>query len=245
MSEQATHLRGDIAFTHRWYRRFLGQLQSAGYEFQSFSNSLGPGDIVLRHDVDLSVDAAVEMARIEADLGIESTYCFLLTSPLYNLLEADNRAALDEIQSLGHDLALHFSTHQYWGSEEPPATLSIERRVRQEQSVFDTLAPGSKTVSFHRPPEWVLGEDFTGFRNTYAPAYFDEIGYVADSSQRWRDEPPRVDDLPETLQLLTHPGLWRETDGDFDQRVKRAVAEACSRAGRRTHTEFVDGGTAK
>lgn len=241
MSESAIHTRGDVAFTHRWYQQFLQRLQSAGYEFRSFSDSLGPGDVVLRHDVDLSVGAAVDMARIEADLGVQSTYCFLLTSPLYNLLEADKRAALDEIQSLGHDLALHFSTHLYWDEDESPATINVERRVGQERSVFDTIAPDSETVSFHRPPEWVLDREFTGFRSTYAPAYFSDIGYVADSSQRWREEPPSVESFPETVQVLTHPGLWRETDGDFDQRVKRAVAETCSHAGRNTREEFTEG----
>lgn len=239
MSEQATHARGDVAFTHRWYRQFLQRLQSSGYEFRSFSDTLGPGDVVLRHDVDLSVDAAVEMARIEADMGVESTYCFLLTSPLYNLLEADNRAAIAEIQSLGHDVALHFSTHLYWDEEEPPATINLERKVQQERSVFETVAPDSETVSFHRPPEWVLDREFTGFRSTYAPEFFSDIGYVADSSQRWRREPPAVSELPETLQLLTHPGLWAETDGAFDRRVQEAIAAACNHANQTTRSEFL------
>ena len=98
-----------IAFTHQWYRQFLQELRANGYQFRSFSASLGDGDVVLRHDVDLSIDAAVTMAHTEADLGIESTYCVLLTSPLYNPNEATHREALQTIESLGHDVTLHLA----------------------------------------------------------------------------------------------------------------------------------------
>ena len=60
---------GEMAFTYQWYQRFLQELRAHGYRFRPFSASIGYGDIVLRHDMDLSVDAAVTMAHIEADLG--------------------------------------------------------------------------------------------------------------------------------------------------------------------------------
>lgn len=242
MSEHANQPLGDVAFSHHWYRQFLHRLQADGYEFRTFSDPLGDGDVVLRHDVDLSVDRAVEMARIEAEMGIESSYFVLLTSSLYNPFEADCRDAINEIESLGHDVGLHFSTHLYWTPEDSPTADEIERHVRQERAVLETVVPTSDAVSFHRPPSWVLDRSFDDFENTYAPAFFSDIGYVADSTQRWRDDPPRMDDLPETMQLLTHPGLWAEEDATFDQRVEEAVVSACTHAGRKTREEFPVGG---
>lgn len=199
----------------------------------------GRKEILLRHDVDLSVEAAVRMARIESELGVGATYCVLLTSPLYNPLDRETRRALHEIESLGHEVALHFSTHEYWASEAPPGGPAIERRVQEQRDVLGTVVSPTRTVSFHRPPEWVLDRDFDGFRNTYAPAAFSDVGYVADSSQRWRDEPPAVEALPDTLQLLTHPGLWGEADEGFDARVERAITEATCRTERKTREEFI------
>lgn len=241
MVEQLNQSLEDVEFTHHWYRGFLQRLLADGYEFRTFSEEVGSGDVLLRHDVDLSVDAAVTMARIEAELGVRSTYCVLLTSPLYNPFEGKYRDALREIESLGHEVALHFSTHEYWPGDEPPTEAAIEDRVREERSVLETLVSPTETVSFHRPPSWVLDRSFDGFESTYAPAYFGDIGYVADSNQRWREEPPVVEELPETVQLLTHPGLWAENDGEFDHRVERAIADARRHAERSTRNEFTDG----
>ncbi|MGM0448923.1 MAG: hypothetical protein ACQERM_11860 [Methanobacteriota archaeon] len=234
-----------VEFTYDWYRRFLRRLAAAGYEFRSFGDPLGDRDVVLRHDVDLSLDAAVAMARIEADIGVESTYCVLLSSPLYNPLEGEHRRSLAELESLGHEVIPHVSTHAYWTEGEVPDAAAIEQRVDEEQAVLATVVSPSETVSFHRPPPWVLDREFEGFRNAYAPALFSEIGYVADSNQRWREDSAFVEDLPETLQLLTHPGLWGERDAGFSGRVERAISDACSRAGRATRAEFLDGGAVR
>jgi peptidoglycan/xylan/chitin deacetylase (PgdA/CDA1 family) len=242
MSEQANQPLGDVTFTHQWYRRFLQRLLAAGYEFRTFSDSIDDGDVLLRHDIDLSVDRAVEMARIEAEMGIESTYFVLLTSPLYNPLEADCREALNEIASLGHDVALHFSTHLYWTEADSPSPSTLEQHVGVERAILDTAVPTADVMSFHRPPSWVLDRSFDGFESAYAPEFFSDIGYVADSTQRWRDEPPEMADLPGTFQLLTHPGLWAEEDGTFDDRVEEAIASACTHAGRTARQEFVSGG---
>jgi hypothetical protein len=234
-----------VEFTYDWYRRFLRRLSAEGYEFRSFDDPLGDRDVVLRHDVDLSLDAAVAMARIEADIGVQSTYCVLLSSPLYNPLEGECRRSLAEIESLGHEVIPHVSTHAYWTEGEVPDADAIERRVDEERDVLETVVSPSETVSFHRPPPWVLDREFDGFRNAYAPEFFSEIGYVADSNQRWREDPSFVDDLPETLQLLTHPGLWGERDAGFSGRVERAISDACTRTGRETRAEFLDGGTVR
>lgn len=231
-----------VEFTRRWYRSFLRSIQSKGYRFRSFDDRLTEGDVVLRHDVDLSVDAAVEMARIEADLGIESTYFLLLTSPLYNVFESGTREQVEQLRALGHDVGVHFSTHAYWPGGDRPTDADLSRQVRREQSAFEAVVESpSSSVSFHMPPWWVLDRPFAGFQNTYEPALFSEIDYVADSSQRWRDEHPLDGGLGETVQLLTHPGLWGETDATFVERVQAAVAGSCRHSRSRTLAEFVGG----
>ena len=242
-SAQTDHSTDGVNFTYGWYRSLLRRLSSTGYEFRSFADPLGDGDVVLRHDVDLSLDAAVAMARIEADMGVESTYCVLLSSPLYNPFEGEQRTNIREIASLGHDVGIHFSTHQYWAKDDPPTDAALRDRVAAERSAFDAVidADAAPAVSFHIPPDWVLDRGFDGFRSAYEPALFSEIGYVADSGQRWREDPPRIAELPDALQVLTHPGLWGDEDASFERRIERAAVDAGSRAWELAHREFVDG----
>lgn len=233
-------LLGDVEFTHEWYQSLLGHLLDDGYSFRTFTRPPREGDLLLRHDIDLSLDDALKMADVEAELGVQSTYCVLLSSPLYNPLDGEHAAKIEEIDSLGHDVGLHFNTHDRW-SDGMPSDGEIEEQVRNQQSILDSLVSDiSPAVSFHRPPSWVLGKRFTGFQNTYAPPYFTDIAYLADSNQRWRDEPPELDELPETLQILTHPGLWGERDEEFEDRIQRGVVGSCRFANRRAREEFID-----
>ena len=50
------------------------------------------GDVILRHDVDLSLDAALRMAELEADAGAAATYFLMTGSVFYNLALAGGRA---------------------------------------------------------------------------------------------------------------------------------------------------------
>jgi hypothetical protein len=231
-----------MEFTYSWYERFIRELRSAGYDDRTFGDDLGEGDVLLRHDVDLSLESAIRMARLEADMGVRATYFVLLSSPLYNPLTGTARDRVREIESLGHDVALHFSTHEYWDGSRVPTTDALEARVREEREVLDTVADRTaEAVSFHIPPQWVLDRAFDGLRSAYAPEYFSDAGYIADSGQRWREDRPRIADLPETVQVLTHPGLWGDEDGTFERRVDQHIVSSCSTTSRRARAEFVDG----
>ena len=53
----------------------------------------------LRHDVDISIKKAVEMAEVEQAAGLHSTYYILLTSPFYNAFSTDNIQRIKTIES--------------------------------------------------------------------------------------------------------------------------------------------------
>lgn len=232
-----------FAFTHDRYRELLDALRREGYEFRSFYGPAAKDSVLLRHDVDLSVVSALRMAQLEANMGIESTYHFLLTSPLYNPFEPATRERIERIDELGHEVALHFSTHAYWPDEEPEEEAMLRARVESELAALGTLLGRDMppTVSFHIPPEWVLDREIAGLRSTYAPRYFSEIGYVADSGQRWREDAPAADSLPERVQLLVHPGLWGPSDDSFEGRIDRAIESATSYTREQAQAEFIEG----
>lgn len=230
---------GKMAFTYRWYRRFLQRMRDANYVFRRFDDTPDAGDVLLRHDVDLSPESAVRMARIESEFNVQATYFVRVGSSLYNPFERRQRGRLEEIHALGHDIGLHFSTHEYWDDE--PAEIELETEIQEEQFVLDSVVPElSRTVSFHVPPKWTLHRAFD-MRTTYAPRYFSEIGYVADGGQRWRETPPNPATLPDAVQILVHPGLWGESDAGFEARVERAIARTCRDASRDARQEFLSG----
>lgn len=238
MSEtQARAETGEVTFTFDWYGGFLDALVSRDRRFRSYADDLEAGDVLLRHDVDWSPRNALETARIEAERGIEATYFFLLTSPFYNLFHRPNRRIVSEIQSLGHDVGLHFSTHQYW--ERKPPEYRLADRVEEEREALSAVAEPIETISFHQPPEWTLARTFDAFPSTYEPRFFEEVAYRADSRQRWRDEHPLESGLSERVQVLTHPGLWGDDDAGFEDRLAAHADGELDRVRRFLENQYV------
>lgn len=230
----------DVEFTFDRCRSILDRLRSAGYRFRSYDHALEPGDVLLRHDVDLSPERALRMARIEREWGLSATYFFLVSAPLYNPLQRPVREVIQEIAAIGHDVGLHFSTHQYWEAGRPPGEAEVTARVRDEWRVIESVVPDPvSTVSFHVPPPWAIRRTFDGFASTYEPRFFDEITYRADSEQRWRDEGLVLPDEG-PLQVLMHPGLWGTEDATFVERVREAVIEADRRASEYVRTRHLE-----
>jgi hypothetical protein len=217
----------DIIFTFKQYKELLERLLREGYSFEKFSNTVPKNTVLLRHDIDWSPRKAVRFAQIEADLGITSTYFFLVSSPFYNVLNQQERQQISQIQDLGHNIGLHFSTHQYFDSEptgkdgQAPPDDELVAAVDQERKILElVINQPIDIVSFHNPPEWTFQKSYNHFTSTYEARFFDKIVYRADSNQRWRGELPFTETIPSKVQLLTHPVLWGENDGSSVDRLR-------------------------
>ena len=208
-----------MEFTYDAYFRFLDELRSAGYRVRGFD---GPGEctnphdqvVLLRHDVDLDLDRAVALARLEHEHGISSSYFFLLTSPFYNPASASGRERVRAIAALGHTVGLHFDATVH-GAVDDPA--EFNRRCTGEAEQLEAISGAPvHAVSFHRPPSLLVGgnAELTAPRvHTYLPHYVREMEYCTDSTGAWRYGPP--DERPavargEALHFLTHPVWWGE-----------------------------------
>jgi hypothetical protein len=69
--------------------------------------------VVLRHDIDISLRSALEMARIEYEQGVQATYFVLLRSPFYNNLSRSNAEIMLQIHQYGHQIAMHLVLAAY------------------------------------------------------------------------------------------------------------------------------------
>ena len=95
------------AFDLDHYRELLEAAQAGGYRFALFEGAPQPGTVILRHDVDLSLDAALRMAELEADAGAQATYFLMTGSVFYNLASHEGERALERLRELGHRVGLH------------------------------------------------------------------------------------------------------------------------------------------
>ena len=62
---------------------------------------------VLRHDIEFSIDRAYELAKVEKELGVTSTYTVQVRNNTYNALSEKNIDLIKRIKDLGHHIGLH------------------------------------------------------------------------------------------------------------------------------------------
>ncbi len=174
--------------------------------------------VIYRHDVDVSVEGAVALARVEKQCDVVSTYFFLLTSPLYNMLSREISVQIQEIYELGHDIALHFNPYYY--RSDPLA------QIERELDIFGRFYPYANLdwISFHRPGAFAgrLSKIQlpNGIRHTYEPLFFETLGYYADSRGSWSYGHPIQSEefaAKRGMQVLTHPVWWFEPSETADQ----------------------------
>jgi hypothetical protein len=217
------------AFTQRHYRQILEQAQNLSFELFPLreTHRLVPGkkQIVLRHDIDFSVEDARRMATVEKEMGVTATYCVLLHAPTYHVGDRGPYRDLCAILNMGHELALHYDIHFFEEARIPPVE-GIEREAAFLGGLFGTPIV---SLSQHKP-----GTDgfFTGvgsrFIDAYSPRLMKEIRYISDSKRTWRAGcvHEHLETTP-TMQLLVHPEWWEEGEEQNRRGTISRVVRLC------------------
>lgn len=176
----------DFSLAH--YRDLLAAAKTGGYRWASFDAQPRPGDVYLRHDVDLSLEAALELARLEHELGVRATYFLMTESAFYNLDSQVGRETLTQLRQWGHAVGLH----------------AVHPRGEPDDR-FDHV------IAWHNPDPEYVSEPVVGAVNVMEPPFFTQGLYRSDSNRHWREGCPH-DELAagafEWLQLLIHPEIW-------------------------------------
>ncbi|HEX9417041.1 MAG TPA: hypothetical protein VF895_10090 [Gaiellaceae bacterium] len=170
------------------YRELIEAAKAGGYRFAFFDRDPDPGDLLLRHDVDLSLAAALDLAELEHELGAASTYFLMTKSVFYNLNSSEGERAIARMRELGHQVGLH--------------------AVWPDASLDDRFDP---VVAWHNPDPAYMSEPVEGGANVMEPRFFSPETYRSDSNQQWRHGCPHEELAAGRfawLQLLTHPEIW-------------------------------------
>ena len=191
------------------YGELLDAARAGGYRFAHFDGPPEPGDLLLRHDVDLSLDAALQMAELEARREATATYFLMTESVFYNLASPEGAQAIARLRELGHRVGLH--------AVYPRAALD-ER--------FDPV------VAWHNPDREYMTHPIPGAVNVMQAGFFDPATYRSDSNQHWRSGCPheelRTGSFP-SLQLLTHPEIWVYPGETMGETMRAMLDAECER----------------
>lgn len=205
------------------FHELVAAFRKAGYAFRRFGEPAGPGVVYLRHDIDFSLDLAAAMAREEQALGVTATYFVMLTSNAYNLLSSASRRRVEEIQSLGHVVSLHF---------DPVVHQDIDAGFRREARILEEITGRPlDIVSLHRPGAFLEDNNrpLPGVRHTYEDAYFRDIKYISDSGGAFKYGHPLDSEAfreGRPIHLLLHPIWWMTGPGTPSDKVREWQAAA-------------------
>lgn len=215
-----------MPFTYGAYGEMLRILKERGYGFCGYEDWEGvEKPVILRHDIDFDLAAALGMAELEAREGVGSTYFALLRTDFYNPFERRNAERLRRIADLGHDIGLHFDETQYDKAEDMPA--AIEREADILGSLLDLSV---RCVSMHRPSSASLEADWNvpGIVNSYSKVFFQGFEYASDSRRNWRK--PVLDLIRSggcpRLHILTHPFWYGEEEISLKEKLDRFAGRA-------------------
>jgi len=193
-------------FSKQGYLGIIKFAKSNNYQILPFSdakkNTKLP-KLILRHDIDLDLHLALEMAKLENNFGIEATYFILLYNNFYNPLSPEGRKIIREIKGLGHEVGLHWDSRDYFMK-------NWEFWFKNNLKILGEIA-GEKIVSVsqHEPISTAkMKVNHLVQNEAYSEKFFD-FTYVSDSSMRWRQFTPwDLIQQKKNIHFLAHPMWW-------------------------------------
>ena len=197
-------------FNKQNYKLILQTAINQGFEFVDFSTvnleKYSGKQIILRHDIDYSLELAHEMAEIDAIYKIKSTFAVLISSPLYNPFTYANIKIINGIHSLGHNIVLHY--YRTSGQVKKDMVQDINRAFQFMKVYLPYIQP---VFIFHNPSLFnsVSEIKVPKLINAYSNRFTKDMFYISDSVLRNTPEILLGALVKQRLiHLLLHPLIW-------------------------------------
>lgn len=206
-------------FSYDDYREMIRIIKSTGRHCRGYAEALNRDSfVIMRHDVEYSVERAWQLAKVEQSMDFTSTFFFQWTNNSYNILSRKNMDIIKDMHERGQNIGLHFALNGMTDMEQ------IRKRIRMEIDILSEMFGFAITeFSVHRPSNDVLRENIKldGLLNAYQDEFFtyaDEITddtklkvkYMSDANHIWRYGYPDEANITgfDKVQILTHPFAW-------------------------------------
>ena len=222
-------------FSFEDYRKILSIIKGTGHQADYKEAIKREKFIIMRHDVEYSVERAYDLANVEESMDFTSTYFFQWTNNSYNILSKRNMAMVKDIHEKGHTIGLHFALNGMTDME------LIRKQIVKEMSMLSEMLGFKVDVfSVHRPSKDVLRENikFPDILNAYQNDFFTfaesvtietpvDVKYMSDANHIWRYGYPDEQNIlsHDKVQILTHPFAWTKTGYDNFNNYKTLVQE--------------------
>ena len=205
------------------YLAVIEEAKARGFEFLRFRDflpdapALPKSYVVLRHDVDFAPEYSVELAELEHDAGVASTFFVLVDGHFYNPLDGEVIGQIHRIHSLGHEVGLHFSAGD-----------DVGLRLRL---LSELVGVQVRSYAQHDPANAGFAHvELPGCVDAYRVVRDHELLYVSESAKMWREHTfESALEQDRNLCLSAHAHSWLHPEGDYvsmirDFRSRRAVA---------------------
>lgn len=137
-------MNGVKEFTFEMYRIILEAFISGGYALKpvkDIKNSSAGKCAFLRHDVDRFPERALEIARIENELGIKSTFYFKTSRRVFNT------GIVSLIVSKGHEIGYHYNDYSACLGNREKAGLAFKKNLKRIRELYPV-----ETICMHGSP---------------------------------------------------------------------------------------------
>jgi len=227
-------------FTFQSYRNLCLTLTNNGFipiNFEGYLNAKKEGlkYAIIRHDVDKRPKNALEIAKIEADLGIKSTFYFRTTKEVFK------KKVIAKISELGHEIGYHYEVLAKSKGNKMDALELFKTDLDKLRKIckISTICMHGSPMSSWRDADLWIDYDFTDYKivgEPYITLDFDNIYYYTDTGRRWDGNNFNVRDRVKTnlthkkvksteqltkiiplidkdIMINTHPQRWNDSYG--------------------------------
>ena len=187
-----------LDFTLYKYRQLCEEMLKSEYIVStvvSYLENSNPGcdTVVLRHDVDLKPERALQMAQLEGELGIRSTYYFRMIEGIFQ------PRIITGIAEMGHEIGYHYETMDKAKGDYEEAIKIFVQELEELREIV-----GIKTICMHgnSRTKWdnrdLWGRYDFKEHGIVGEAYlsFDNIIYLSDTGRTWSGKHKVKDWLP-------------------------------------------------
>lgn len=210
-------------FSYQYFAHLLDSAMEYGYRVTSFENYdvSQPKNIILRHDIDYTLNGVLDLAEIESSRGCSATFLFRVHADEYNLFSCMAYTMVRNLRQMGHEVGLHFEAMNVGRALglDPPTLLLHEKEVIE--SIFGVpvrTCSEHRELSgqIHRTPRYdQLYDPYAAGFHFYAmdKQYCQDMKYLSDSNANWREgDPLQHYGKHSRMQILIHPDWWFERD---------------------------------
>ena len=166
--------------------------------------------LLIRHDIDFSIELALKVAKIESQIGLRSTFFVRFDAKYYNPFFIPHLEMLHEIKSMGHELGLHYSVYPGSTGLDPTEHVMTQKNTLEHllNAPVESGAPHepSRTIQNSKNP---LADLFKV--DAYSDQLMSQFKYISDSGGRWREGNPMNWLEEKNLYVLIHPFWWFNT----------------------------------